>query len=345
MKVSILVILHDGILICRTGIRPSKLHLPQFTYMSAPAEQAATAGAPPEGESNQNTFAFSVFFQSSPLSAPGSLLLQPTPSKTPGANKSILRESSATSFIGFSWGPTRDVFENDDLNVDHSLHPGISATPRLLRPPTTPLSSKVGLPGATPQLYPFMTPVRPNGMTPFQTLPRASTVRRTVQRRAVSDREAMKQLVSLVGMSARKKVLESGRKPRILTSGKSSRTSTLKELRFDRSVMVVNADSGVSYRMDPTTTTTTDSVSLRMSGSLSGTSSSVPAGLLVPTDSDVSTESDAPWSPSPSPRPGSALSMMSKRSQTPTVTSFNLLQPGHQSQYQEPRSAQEGDVC
>jgi hypothetical protein len=69
----------------------------------------------------------------------------------------------------------------------------------------------------------------------------------------VSDREAMKQLVDCVGMSARKKVLESGRKPRILaamfdvsskggstggrtgSAGTGFKSGTLrKELRFDR---------------------------------------------------------------------------------------------------------------
>ncbi|KAF5310174.1 hypothetical protein D9619_010214 [Psilocybe cf. subviscida] len=65
----------------------------------------------------------------------------------------------------------------------------------------------------------YSTPMRPYALSPsaFGTLQRTGgTVRRTVGKRPVSDREAMKQLVDCVGMSARKKVLESGRKPRIL---------------------------------------------------------------------------------------------------------------------------------
>ncbi|TFK59733.1 kinase-like protein [Pluteus cervinus] len=92
-----------------------------------------------------------------------------------------------------------------------------------------------GTPQSQPR-YPFITPNRPSSATashhPFfsngdyedqfdfnpitNTLPRTSTVRRTIPRRLVSDREAMKQLVDCVGMSARKKVMESGRKPKVL---------------------------------------------------------------------------------------------------------------------------------
>ena len=156
-------------------------------------------------------------------------------------------------------------------------------------------------------------------MTPFQTLPRTGTVRRTAQKRLVSDREAMKQLVNCVGMSARKKVLESGRKPRVLTSAGRSRSSTLKGLRFDRSVMVLNGDSGrISYRMDPTATTTTSesagagSFSLMSASIISGTGSSHPNynDDILPVDSESSLDSEIMYSPSPSPRPSSAMSMV-----------------------------------
>ncbi|KAF8654999.1 hypothetical protein AX16_003303 [Volvariella volvacea WC 439] len=74
--------------------------------------------------------------------------------------------------------------------------------------------------GAQSQM--FSTPMRPTSLYPNGTVNRTitSTVRRTggKGRRTVSDREAMRQLVDCVGMSARKKVLESGRKPRILDS-------------------------------------------------------------------------------------------------------------------------------
>jgi hypothetical protein len=72
----------------------------------------------------------------------------------------------------------------------------------------------------------YSTPLKPYSMSPHATLPQTSTIRRTAPRRGVPDREAMKQqLVDCVGMSARKKVLESGRKPKILNifSSKSGR--------------------------------------------------------------------------------------------------------------------------
>lgn len=213
----------------------------------------------------------------------------------------------------------------------------VFATPRVMKYAFTPLSTKAADIQATPQRYPFATPVRPSAMTPFQTLPRTSTVRRTAPRRAVSDREAMKQLVNCVGMSARKKVLESGRKPRILTSGSRSRSSTLKELRFDRSVMVFNGDSGgVSYRMDPTGTTASESGGASFSLMSSIMSAGAPAPLdhpRTPPDTESSMDSEFMYSPSPSPRPGSVTSIaLSRRSQTPTITGSSgsyVLKVGH----------------
>ena len=180
-------------------------------------------------------------------------------------------------------------------------------------------------------------------MTPFQTLPRTGTVRRTAQKRLVSDREAMKQLVNCVGMSARKKVLESGRKPRVLTSAGRSRSSTLKGLRFDRSVMVLNGDSGrISYRMDPTATTTTSesagagSFSLMSASIISGTGSSHPNynDDILPVDSESSLDSEIMYSPSPSPRPSSAMSMVAVSRNGGTSTASGSLgsyttKPGH----------------
>lgn len=142
----------------------------------------------------------------------------------------------------------------------------------------------------------------------------------------------MKQLVDCVGMSARKKVLESGRKPRRLLS--LNRSSTLKELRFDRSVAVVG-DGGVSFRVDAPSQSGSHSHNesvlgaslisassgagrasvMNASGSATGLTQEVTVGDLS-FSSDL--DSDAPPSPSPTPRPGSAMSMLSRRSQTPT---------------------------
>ena len=197
--------------------------------------------------------------------------------------------------------------------------------------------------------FPFATPIRHNALTPFQTLPRTSTVRRTVQRRAVSDREAMKQLVDCVGMSARKKVLESGRKPRVLQalSGSAGRAGTLKELRFDRSVAVVGDAGGVSFRTEQPSHSHSNSQSESILGasmlsaslsqggapaaasaSVHGSASGLTQEILVEDlSSDLESGSDAPPSPSPTPRPGSAMSILSRRSQTPTGS--YMLTSGH----------------
>lgn len=139
----------------------------------------------------------------------------------------------------------------------------------------------------------------------------------------------MKQLVDCVGMSARKKVLESGRKPRVLSI---NRSGTLKELRFDRSVAVVG-DGGVSFHeqgsqshSDSILGASLLSASSRAScsGGAAGTGNSA-TGLtqeILVEDLSSDLDSDAPPSPSPTPRPGSAMSILSRRSQTPTGSYF-----------------------
>ncbi|THU80380.1 kinase-like protein [Dendrothele bispora CBS 962.96] len=189
--------------------------------------------------------------------------------------------------------------------------------------------------------------------TPYraQTLPRVAAGGGTLPRRRVSDREAMRQLVDCVGLSARKKVLESGRKPRLLldgifTGGKGRR----KELRF---VVDKNGDGRGKERDVP-------KLDLSLSESFSGRSfgrEKDSLGMEVDShtqsqnqshsaldnldhdydnsggrdvsmnphldpglDADMSMFSEStsssfsssvPPSPSPSPRPGSAMSMMS----------------------------------
>ncbi|PIL25265.1 hypothetical protein GSI_13154 [Ganoderma sinense ZZ0214-1] len=137
-------------------------------------------------------------------------------------------------------------------------------------------------------------------------------------------------------MSARKKVLESGRKPRILLPGSSIRGSgSLKELRFDRSVAVVG-DSGISFRVEQASQHSHSesmlgasmlSTSSRISGmgmsvgTGAGGASGSTTGLtqeIVMDDLSSDLDSDVPPSPSPTPRPGSAMSILSRRSQTPT---------------------------
>ena len=141
-------------------------------------------------------------------------------------------------------------------------------------------------------------------------IPHPSTLRRTrtAPRRAVSDREAMRQLVDCIGLSARKKVLEAGRTPR-----SSALLTATKTLRF----------APHHHPHAPLNFTTTGDSATNLSSALA---------LALANSEDEEEESDggtsdAPPSPSPSPgpRPGSAMSMLSRRSVTPTSTL--LLQP------------------
>ncbi|KAJ4500117.1 kinase-like domain-containing protein [Lentinula lateritia] len=358
--------------------KPSNLHLPQFTY-SIPEAKVNTSER--LSEEFSQPFAFSALFQSSAASSsPGLSIFHDTPSFK-GSGPLSESSTSATSFIGFSWGPTKDAFpdvhmtenaENEQRSptgLSPAPLPKWNSTPRPLRIPSAWLTptpqgrilpqpssnmARLTTPSIPSHAHAFSTPVRPTTdllTTPYyaQTLPRSlgsNAVRRTVTRRAVSDREAMKQLVDCIGMSARKKVLESGRKPRILTSfanrtrtvtrrsslSRSSVTSTIrKELRF-----VQDADlSSVSSRYQKAGY----ELSAHSSGSgvsrIFGTDvqdgnggSESGDGLTTGSDTEgdtsMGTYSEAPPSPSPSPRPGSAMSMMSmisKRSGTPTLTS------------------------
>lgn len=276
-------------------------------------------------EDASRPFSFSALFQSSPLSA----LAASTHPKTPSTNstRSILRENPTASFIGFSWGPTLDAFDDAQKNQPHTTPRAGLETPKpfprlSVAPSPFDVFQASGVQTTPVPRYPFATPVRPSMHTPYGTLPRPSTVRRTAPRRAVSDREALQQLVNCVGLSARKRVLESGRKPRILGSV-GRRDGSLKSLRFDASVMVAG-DGGQPERVESLV------FSAEASGSGSGVESasalSVGASLSIP-ESELtfaSMDSDGPPSPSPTPRPGSAMSMLSKRSQTPTITSSSL---------------------
>ena len=260
---------------------------------------------------------------------------------------------SVSSFIGFTWGPSLNAFDTDKASPTpkkvafHSLldttgnqallnHLVVQATPR----------------GNTNKG--FATPVRGNSTaTPFA---RPSTVRRsTAPRRVISDRTAMKELVNLVGMSARKRVIESGRRPRILAgmsvgerSSRRTSSGTIKELRFDMTPTVVPPDEKVKERRRASPVSLSYTGSMASADASSNTSeptwSRVPpqpnftmTGISsgsgpeeeeaedyscgVDEETETETETEIPPSPTPGPRPGSATSMISRRSQTPTVTS------------------------
>ncbi len=263
---------------------PSNLHVPQFTYADPNANISEDYSAE---QNDSKPFAFSELFQSSIGSSPAISILRDVATPRPTS------DDTTSAFIGFSWGPTSDAFPD---RAPASQNPA-QRTP--LPPRLTPMSlfsTPAPLVLTTPVMNPqrFSTPMRPANRTPFQTLSRNSTVRRTGVR-MVSDREAMKQLVDCVGMSARKKVLDSGRKPRILSSFTRSRASSFKELRFNPMPNLNKIP-------------------------VNGTD----------TEEDTDMDIDAPPSPSPSPRPGSA---MSRRSGTPTVTgTFSRIMIGEMSQ-------------
>ncbi|KAG8221470.1 UbiA prenyltransferase family-domain-containing protein [Butyriboletus roseoflavus] len=210
-----------------TDDAPPALHVPHFTYTAMDATCCAPAES--QDESVSQPFHFSALFQSSMSMSPGWSILRSTPRATPDSGS----PRAEASFIGFSWGPLRDAFLLSDGSTSQRV-PEVLKTSRPLLPVQSspyPLHGQSEVP--SDHLNAFTTPVRRHNVTLYHTLPRTSTTGRTLMRRAVSDREAMRQLVDCIGMSARKKVLASGRKPRLLDSIKHSRTINIrKELRF-----------------------------------------------------------------------------------------------------------------
>ena len=105
-------------------VAPTGLHLPQFTYTEP--KVATNTGTTGNGlpaqyeESLSQGYPFSVFFQPSSSVSPGLAITRPSPGSVSGnASNSVLRLSlstnfdyttSASSFIGFSWGPLEDAF-------------------------------------------------------------------------------------------------------------------------------------------------------------------------------------------------------------------------------------------
>ena len=264
--------------------------MPHFTYTTSAIDASCCAPPGPQDESVSHPFNFSALFQSSMSTSRGWSTLRSTPRVTPESGSPKIE----ASFIGFSWGPPRDAFLPPDRSTSQRASE-VLKTPRLLLP----VQASPYLPHGRCEVPPdhlnaFMTPVRPHNATLYHTIPRTSTIGRTPMRRAVSDREAMRQLVDCIGMSARKKVLASGRKPRILESIKPDRTITIrKELRFGPPPIITNADR---------------------------TSSDFPPVPVASESEATESGSEGPPSPSPSPRPGSAMSMLSRRSTTPTIT-------------------------
>lgn len=224
-------------------------------------------------------FAFSALFQSSRAS---SLRGTPTCTRPKSWDNPLLN-----LFVGFSWGPRLSAF-NPPSSFTHDVTPirlplhrePVNMTPR----PTLPLGTmgSLPLPRTDPQTHTFRTPVRSSsvplghrdGLT--FSIPHTGTARRMQGERPMSDREVMAQLVDCVGMSARKKVLESGKKPTHIRTA-SARLGSKDIKRFVPIPKAVDIDAAKVKR--------------DMSTTISSESESEP--------------------PSPTPRPGSALSRRS----------------------------------
>ncbi|KZT18799.1 kinase-like protein [Neolentinus lepideus HHB14362 ss-1] len=181
------------------------LHVPQYTY-ATPHSPSGSHSHPTSGSrSHSQGFAFSALFESSPAvdTDAGLSLLHATPAQR--LSRSPSHERAVASFIGFSWGPKADAFPE-------SGEVAAMRTPR----------------AASVALSEMVTPLRKGSEGP---------ARRTDGRRRVTDREAMKQLLEAVGVSARKKVMESGRKPRgVDVNGIGRARSASVGLRFDETM-------------------------------------------------------------------------------------------------------------
>ncbi|KAH8112029.1 kinase-like domain-containing protein [Phellopilus nigrolimitatus] len=347
---------------------PRDLLLPQFTYTTPlvpPPVSRDNEGSETSPDASK-PFAFSALFQSSvasrPTTSPGLSHLQTTLSTPSFGRRNLSRSSGASaqktlaSFIGFSWGPPKDAF--NDVTRVVPAEP-VSASPGLLAP------SIVADTSAHPA-HPLITPMRPThgtgtpgiGSVPPSTIRRVMSVRSNTQARPMSEREAMRLLVDCVGMSARKRVLESGKKPKVLLphfglgfppppptimaagaagemrNGTGGGAGRPRAASHSRSLSRSSAINTVrkELRFDDTTTQIRD---LSYSNTFStNTGSGVGGGVQYASypGSDATMSSDTegtggPPSPSPSPRPGSAMSMLSisRRSATPTVSSMCVM--------------------
>ena len=242
---------------------------------------AVVEDAPSDEECRSNPFDFSHLFKSTPGSSrpDQSVSLHP---QTPAI---------ANRFVGFSWGPRSNAFDvvintshtplrevhNAPENIDRHVPPTIS------RPINRPLFDvRFSEPPAT--VNRFATPVRPPMPQAHSTIPRTigfpASLRPT---RVVSDREALRQMINCVSASARKKVLESGRKPRFISLLR--RPSSAASLQVERERPKIPS---LRLKTDATETIVVRRGELNASDSMDGS---------------------AP--PSPSPRPGSSMSRRS----------------------------------
>ncbi|KAG8948381.1 hypothetical protein FRC03_000726 [Tulasnella sp. 419] len=292
---------------------PASLITPRFDYASEQPPQTLLPMSFDEPSSDL-PFTFSVFFNSSVTTLGQSTNLRtPAPATTPAPNVKPPGDKFA-AFLGFTWGPPPDAFDHIQTEPSVAHHLDVEATPgfpnRSTLPPTPRYSVK------RPTLHPhrlsdpnpqhsLFTPIRPSLAHHPTTVPRTGLTATARRIRDVSDLEAMRQMMACVGMSARKKVLESGKKPRPLSAEVFSawRPTDL------RPVPALDVMKNV-WKKD------------------------VPNPLKFSTSGDSVSGESAP--PSPTPRPGSAMSKRSGtpgptatfRSGTPAFTTFRSMTPG-----------------
>lgn len=264
-------------------------------------------------EERSNPFDFSHLFKSTP----GSSRFHDSVS---GHRPNL--PSMWQQFPGFSWGPQLHAFDSVAMTNAEKATPlqDVQNTPRPVKQTPAAASRAVNRPlfdtrfsdpGAN--VNRFSTPIRPPFFPHAQsTIPRPvgfpTSVRPT---RIVSEREALRQMINCVSASARKKVLESGRKPRFISTLRGPSSSSTLSVHSRHRPKIPSLQLA---QHDPTGTLTE-------------------INILPPRKELNASESmDESAPPSPSPRPGSSLSRRSG-SQSPYPFSRStapspMLEPG-----------------
>ncbi|KAF9519278.1 hypothetical protein BS47DRAFT_1324871 [Hydnum rufescens UP504] len=270
---------------------PASLVLPHVTRSNV-GTSFGEASSP--SDNLTSPFDFSHLFKSSP----GSTVLDRSTMQAPQQG------NSQSEFLGFSWGPPIDAFDNAIPVPDASFplstpSDGARSKSRYLQIPggfRPELETR--LDGRSSSPYPaagFATPVRP---TPNTTIPQTMGTSQR-HKRMVSDREALRQMISLVSASARKKVMESGRKPRF-SIGMSNGLADLERpkipgpllKRAKPELQQLHTSLSLDESAPPSPSPRPGSALSRRSGSASPfpfVRSSVPSFILEPTSTNVTT--------------------------------------------------------
>ena len=268
---------------------PNPLLLPHAPRLTGSTSFVEVSGP---SDNQSSPFDFSHLFKSSP----GSTVLNRSIVQTPP------QREPQSDFLGFSWGPMMDAFDNA---VAVPVIPLSLATPSGsarsnshylqvpggLRPR---LRAHANVQSSSPQPFAgFATPIRPSLTTSIPQTVGTSQRRK----RMVSDREALQQMINLVSASARKKVMESGRKPRFsigtsnsLPAPERSRIPGLLVKRARPELQQLNTSLSLDESAPPSPSPRPGSALSRRSGSASPfpfVRSSAPSFMLDPTNTNV----------------------------------------------------------